>query len=446
MKIRNQLIILLSFLVVITILLNSWVSSSIIDKYFRNYVSEEYDKKVELIKENAIHLLDDPILKDNYSQNRLKEYISDPIVKITVINLESEIIHSVKDENINMHMAMMMVQSENTEEDIIELVSNDMVIGTLLIERYSSVQNSVTVQLFKNALTVGAIVSAAFVLIIAFLLTIFISSKVAKEMRLVNQYAKDIELNQDTSNEYSKSKIIEIKSIQTSLRLLDSKLKLHEKTRKENIDSLSHESRTPLTILKTNCEGALDGIVIMDESRLKSCLYQIDMLTSLLSNINELIEYKIVSKPLEITEFDLVKEIKYIVKGLKLQFESKGIKLLLKGSTALTVTTDKLLLSQCIYNLLTNAYKFTIEGGIVTITINENDGAEIEISDTGIGIKEEYLTQIFEAYYRINANSKIAGDGLGLYITKKNIELLGGEIKVNSQVGIGTNFIIKFKR
>ncbi|MBK5262028.1 MAG: ATP-binding protein, partial [Peptostreptococcaceae bacterium] len=105
--------------------------------------------------------------------------------------------------------------------------------------------------------------------------------------------------------------------------------------------------------------------------------------------------------------------------------------------------TDKYKLSQAIYNILTNAYKYTNPGGNVRISYIVNEGNLIlKIQDTGIGIKEEDLEKIFTAYYR-SAAAATKGEGIGLYIAKENIERLNGTISVTSKKNAGSTFIIK---
>ena len=108
------------------------------------------------------------------------------------------------------------------------------------------------------------------------------------------------------------------------------------------------------------------------------------------------------------------------------------------------ITADKHRLKQILFNLLSNAIKFSKkEGGTITITTKKvKDMAQISLTDTGIGIREEDLGKLFKEFGQANPeiSNKYGGTGLGLAISKKLVELHGGEIKVESEYGKGCNF------
>jgi len=100
-------------------------------------------------------------------------------------------------------------------------------------------------------------------------------------------------------------------------------------------------------------------------------------------------------------------------------------------------------LSQAIYNVLTNAYKFTRDNGYVKISYNmDSEDLVIRIDDNGIGIAKEELDRIFEAYYRSSTTTDFSGDGIGLYIAKENLHKIHGTIQVSSNLNVGSSFVI----
>jgi len=142
-------------------------------------------------------------------------------------------------------------------------------------------------------------------------------------------------------------------------------------------------------------------------------------------------------------ELDLNQFMKQIVDGMRSQFQKKKIVFKLVAPDRILLRTDKYRLGQSIYNVLTNAYKFTLSGGIVMVHFyRENDIIKIEIEDTGCGIKEEEQTKIFDAYYRSNTKIEHSGDGIGLFVAKENMESLKGRIEVQSKEGVGSKFIL----
>lgn len=119
------------------------------------------------------------------------------------------------------------------------------------------------------------------------------------------------------------------------------------------------------------------------------------------------------------------------------------------SSGNIVLRADNIRIKQVIINLLSNAIKYNRRGGQVKISVNLNDNNfyRISITDTGIGIKEENLTALFEAFNRLDAeNSEIEGTGIGLVITKNLVELMGGKIGVDSEYGVGSTFWIEIPK
>ena len=146
---------------------------------------------------------------------------------------------------------------------------------------------------------------------------------------------------------------------------------------------------------------------------------------------------------LKIEEFEIASLLRQITNGLKAQFAKKNIELNLDTSQKIMLNTDKYKLSQIIYNILTNAYKYTNENGEVNLSYSINNNAlSIVIEDNGIGINQEDLKKIFDAYYRSNTIHNNQGEGLGLYLASENVKKIEGKIEVSSILGKGSQFSI----
>jgi signal transduction histidine kinase len=132
--------------------------------------------------------------------------------------------------------------------------------------------------------------------------------------------------------------------------------------------------------------------------------------------------------------------------------QSKGLQFQAKIDSALpTIISDRIKLKRLLLNLLGNAVKFTEQGGI-SLEIKqislENDQTNLEmcVTDTGIGIAKDKLDKIFDRFYRVypSYQAEYKGYGIGLYLVKKTVESLSGEIKVSSEEGVGSRFILRF--
>jgi signal transduction histidine kinase len=265
----------------------------------------------------------------------------------------------------------------------------------------------------------------------------------SKSLKETSDMAKALQAGEDTV--MPKTSIKEIQAVNYTLKDFDTKLKLKATARKSLVDQLSHETRTPLTILNSQIEAMQDGIIEPDEHEYAICKNQIKNLVKLISNMGALIDATNEHQELEVTQFSLNELINQIVSGLKAQYDKKNVHLIInENKLDITISTDKALLSQSIMNVLMNAYKFTTSGDNVTVKYDiENSIAYITIMDTGIGIPKDDLDDIFKPYYRSSSVSEIKGSGLGLYIVNNNLEQLGGSIDINSSLDIGTTVTIK---
>ncbi len=216
--------------------------------------------------------------------------------------------------------------------------------------------------------------------------------------------------------------------------------------------NLSHELRTPMV-------GILGFTEILEE-RLKDS-FDIEMIQTinlssrrLLDTLNLILDLsRIESNNISInyTKLNLTKEIISFAKVFEGAAENKGLDFSISSlQDDVSVLLDKKMLEQIMNNLLNNAIKFTNEGSIkVQInseSINEKKWAIVKVSDTGIGIPSNSLNIIFEEFRQVSEglNRSFEGTGLGLTITKKAVELMGGNIFVDSTENIGTTFTIRF--
>jgi signal transduction histidine kinase len=215
------------------------------------------------------------------------------------------------------------------------------------------------------------------------------------------------------------------------------------------MSAVSHELRTPLSFITgfaSILQDELAGPLNAEQHRhMGKILLGADQLTSL---INQLLDYT----RLESGQFQLYPSmvdapdvIRKALENLEPIARQKRIELRISAADADPVLIDPERLTQILYNLASNAIKFTPPHGMVEVlTRTHLDVLEIEVRDTGIGIPAEDLTQVFTAYYRTVAGARMSqGTGLGLAITRSMIEAQGGTIQATSQPGKGTTFRIR---
>lgn len=207
---------------------------------------------------------------------------------------------------------------------------------------------------------------------------------------------------------------------------------------------MAHELRTPLTSVQGHMEAMIDGIWPMNKERLSSCYEEILRIKRLIGGIDVLSVLENENVLIVKKEFDVSKLVTRLVQNYEAEFVTKNITFKYTAKSIM-IHADEDKMSQVFNNLLSNAFKYTEPGGEISFDIHkQHNSTEIIVKDTGIGISETDISHIFERFYRADKsrNSKTGGMGVGLTITKRIINAHGGTITVNSEVGVGTEFII----
>lgn len=446
MKIRKIWLLALAATAGVSVGINVFVLGSLTERYFSDYLSESYKEHTEQIADYTRQaLLSDEI---SYSQMsiELETHLDDPITRIKVYSPEGELLVDVKDDyhldmGVGSHMMDRMMEKFQEKVDSYDIKQGDEIVGIVNVTKYSSEENTIVAARFKSSLFRNSLLSAAISGCASLALGLAISRKMSIELKDTEELAESIQLGEFGSAK--KSYIDEVDSIRRILAELGIRLKLRQKSRKELIDQLVHQARTPLTVLRSHLEAIEDGVVRPDEEEIRICQNQIENLTAIISNISRMIDASKETAEVEVEEFEVGDMLRQIVTGLRAQFEKKSISLELESSDQILARTDKYKVSQAIYNIMTNAYKYTEPEGKVTVSYSTGEGMfKVEIEDTGIGIESGDLEKVFEPYYRSGVVQGMGGEGIGLHIARENLNLVGGSIWVESKFGEGSKFTV----
>ena len=146
-------------------------------------------------------------------------------------------------------------------------------------------------------------------------------------------------------------------------------------------------------------------------------------------------------------EYDLTEQVAECLLAFDDALERKNIDLQCEMDDRILVTADPELLTLVWNNLLSNAVKFTPEGGSITVSVKpENENAVVSVRDTGCGITKDTAKHIFDKFYQGDTSHATEGNGLGLALVKRVIDLTGGEISVSSVPEEGSTFTVKIRR
>ena len=222
-----------------------------------------------------------------------------------------------------------------------------------------------------------------------------------------------------------------------------------ETLRTDFISNVSHELKTPLAVMQ-NYGTLLQNPELSEEERMKygrAITEQTQRLSALVMNILKL-------NKLENQQIYPSKEIIYLGESVcecMLDFEKvweeKEIEIETDIDDDVRVVEDKELLSLVWHNLISNALKFTEKGGKVALTVYaDEEYAYVSVKDSGCGMNEETGRNIFRKFYQGDTSHATQGNGLGLALVKRVIDICGGEISVSSKEGMGSTFIVKLKK
>ena len=222
-----------------------------------------------------------------------------------------------------------------------------------------------------------------------------------------------------------------------------------ETLRTDFIANVSHELKTPLAVMG-NYATMLQRTGITEEERCeyaKAISEAARKLAQLITNIlklNKLENQQIFPQP---QAFDLGEQLCVSLLGFEDAWEAKNLEIETDIQDDVRIQSDPELLSLVWNNLISNAVKFTPDGGKISVTLKaEEHQVIVQVRDTGCGMKPEVGQHIFEKFYQGDTSHATQGNGLGLALVKRVVDILNGEIGVQSVYGQGSTFTVKFKR
>ncbi len=213
------------------------------------------------------------------------------------------------------------------------------------------------------------------------------------------------------------------------------------------LTALSHDARTPLNAVVLSAELLEAHAQDAADPEVRECVRTIrDSVHNVLDLLNDLLNLTRIDSgalPVEVSRFNLLQAVSECVSSIETQCRTKGLgcHLAPEGFEGLVVDTDRAKLKQILSNLLTNAYRYTEHGEVRIWARRIENGLEIAVSDTGIGIAHDDQERVFQEFARVASGSQPAdGTGLGLAICRRLASLLRGEIRLESTAGEGSTF------
>lgn len=318
--------------------------------------------------------------------------------------------------------------------------------------RYAFINTSVepidsTISLLRGQLIVITII----LLLLSFVLSYFISNLISSPIVKINKSAKrlakgefDVEFDID-------SKISELNELSRTLNYTKDELSKTEELRRDLMANVSHDLKTPLTMIKAYAEMGRDLHKDSKKKREKdmdTIIEEVDRLTILVNDILDLSKMQSNIEKIEITEFNIIDLINDIINRYSVYSELEDYKFIFNhDQEVILIKADYKKMEQVIYNLINNAINYTGEDNTVIINVKVDDVIRVEIIDSGKGIKEEDIPYIWDKYYKNSKKHKrnLIGTGLGLSIVKNILELHNYKYGVLSNEE-GTTFYFEIKK
>ncbi len=390
-----------------------------------------------------------------------KELNSHSLMNIMHYAFSEDVVIQIRDKNNNISwnsstfgiMYGMVDEYSNDEGNFsfrsYPLAYNGVQIGTIDVGRPKSIISNIEDE--KFLITINSIFAAASILtlIIAIRSSTHISNKFLNPIYTIKENAKLIEQGKYKTLNDVNTNTFELHELSVSVKELAERLNYQESLRKRMTTDIAHELRTPLAAIQSHIEAFMDGVWEPNDERLSVIHGEIIRLTKL---INELSELSIVEDDeinLKLSNVDISSTLNNIIESYEPMFLDKNININKNIQNDVNLMGDMDYLKRIFVNIVSNAIKYTNENGSVSVSLEQiKDKIRIIVKDTGIGIPKEDLKYIFERFYRsdLSRNRQTGGTGIGLTITKALVEAHGGTIKIDSEVGKGTNVIVEFNR
>lgn len=341
------------------------------------------------------------------------------------------------------------VQSEGDSSQTLLVGSNiydsdNNLLGYLLVNARLDPVGS-TVDILKKQLVLVSILLVA----ISFILSYFISKQIAKPIDEITKSAN--RLAQGEYNiKFEGGNYLECNELADTLTYASKQISKVDQQQRDLIANVSHDLRTPLTMIKAYAEMIRDlsgNNPVKREEHLNIIIEETDRLSLLVNDMLDLSKLENGASSLTPVKFDIMTRLTEIIERYKGISEKMGYHIHFTPDSEAFVECDIVKIEQVIYNLINNAVNYTGEDKNVYIKqINEANWVKITVTDTGQGISEEDLKLIFNKYYRAKMRREKIGTGLGLSIVKAVLNRHKFPYGVQSTLGKGTTFWFKIKR
>lgn len=429
----------------------------LLNKYYEYYKTNELANTINLIKNNYE--------KDNFI-TILENVAYNTDFCIEIFNNNDTIYSNVQnnkgciDTNSNLKIKEKKLEFINSDKEYFKLKiinprfnNNTLVYGTKLSDNIFIFSNTTlepidtTIDVLKNQLIIVSFI----VIILSAFIAYFISKSLSKPITKLTNSAKMLSNGNYNIDFIVDSDIEEIKELGNTLNYTKNVLKTTDELRRDLLSNVSHDLKTPLTMIKAYAEMERDLKITEKnhQNNMNIIIEEVDRLNNLVNDILNLSKLECNIDKLNIEEFDLIKLIDTILNRFKIFSYTKSFEFIFNSLDEVIIKADKQKIEQVIYNLVGNAINYTGNDKKIYIDIaNNKKEIRVEIKDTGKGIKKGDIDKVWDKYYKSEKKYKrnTIGTGIGLSIVKNIFILHGFKYGIESTENKGSTFWFEIKK
>lgn len=332
--------------------------------------------------------------------------------------------------------------------DVESIIKIKMVTASLG-EKYAVMIDSVItpIDATVHTLRVQLIYISAIMVVLSLIIAFIISKRVSKSIIRINATAKDLAKG-NFDVEFDGKDYKEIAELSETLNYTAKELSKSDLLQKELLANVSHDLRTPLTMITAYSEVMRDLPGENTPENVQVIIDEANRLTCLVNDLLDISKIQAGVARLETKEYDITESIKAIIERHSKLLEPYGYKIDFEYHENILVEADEFKIYQVIYNLIANAVNYAGEDRYIKVTqIKRENSVRIEVKDNGQGIAKDKLDSVWERYYKIDKDHKraILGSGLGLSIVKNILVMHEAKYGVISEEGKGSTFWFELK-
>ena len=416
---------------------------------YEKYQIKDMDKIANQISNTNINKLDKLLSSIVYNHNVCIEFVGNDGSKVLynddstgcLLGKNRKELANYKTELIEQNKDMGAVKLKNPDYE-----SEALLYGVKVDSGYVYVFTMLSVVNRNSTMIDGQLFYIALIIVVlSVVISLFLSHKFSEPLVNITEKSKQVAKG-NYNVVFEKNGIKEIDELAETLNYLESEVSKTDQYRRDLMANVSHDMKTPLTMIKAYAEMSRDlhsNNKIKREENMNIIIDEVDRLSILVDDILTLSKVQSNIEKLNIEKFDLIELISEIIKRYSIfqVTENYNFNFIYKENSIM-INADKKMIEQVIYNLINNAINYTGDDKVVTIKISLADNILVEIIDTGKGINKSELPYIWDKYYKNKKKHKrnLIGTGLGLSIVKNILKLHEYEYGVKSRKNKGSTF------